>query len=211
MRKFKEGDVIKYDGIGHNVYIIKEVHRSHYVNSLGNCMDGAYTDANFVFCERCKPNTRIGELEKLIKEKESELGKLRQELHELEENINYGNINFLIKCSNDSSILAKNTDEGDILIDSYVDNNGKVHARSGKERREYASDIFLEYLGTGNKYTICTCSDEALNAIGNLLMEYNVIPNNIEVLMFSKEHPEGKVSHYTREGYLTNWEIGFLG
>lgn len=46
--RFDIGDTIQYDGLGHNEYVIKEVHYpTHYINELGRRMDMPYTDANF--------------------------------------------------------------------------------------------------------------------------------------------------------------------
>ena len=46
--KFDIGDTIQYNGLGHNEYVIKEVHYpTHYINELGRRMDMPYTDANF--------------------------------------------------------------------------------------------------------------------------------------------------------------------
>lgn len=46
--KFNVGDTIQYNGLGHNEYVIKEVHYpTHYINELGRRMDMPYTDANF--------------------------------------------------------------------------------------------------------------------------------------------------------------------
>ena len=46
--RFDVGDTIQYNGLGHNEYVINEVHYpTHYVNELGKRMDMPYTDANF--------------------------------------------------------------------------------------------------------------------------------------------------------------------
>jgi len=46
--KFDVNDTIQYNGLGHNEYVIKEVHYpTHYINELGKKMDMPYTDANF--------------------------------------------------------------------------------------------------------------------------------------------------------------------
>lgn len=45
---FRVGDTIQYNGLGHNEYVIKEVHYpTHYVNELGQRMDMYYTDTHF--------------------------------------------------------------------------------------------------------------------------------------------------------------------
>ena len=46
--KFHEGDIIQFNGFGHNRYTIKNVcGLSHYINTIGEKMDMSYTDANF--------------------------------------------------------------------------------------------------------------------------------------------------------------------
>jgi hypothetical protein len=46
--RFDVDDTIQYNGLGHNEYVIKEVHYpTHYINELGRRMDMPYTDANF--------------------------------------------------------------------------------------------------------------------------------------------------------------------
>ena len=64
--KFKVGDFIQYNGMGHNRYTIKEVCGiSHYINSDGHRMDMSYTDANFELVEQ-KPIEWSEEDEEMI-------------------------------------------------------------------------------------------------------------------------------------------------
>ena len=50
--KFHEGDIIQFNGFGHNRYTIKNVcGLSHYINTIGEKMDMSYTDANFELIE----------------------------------------------------------------------------------------------------------------------------------------------------------------
>lgn len=51
--KFKVGDFIQFNGMGHTRYTIKEVcGLSHYINSFDRRMDMAYTDNNFELVEQ---------------------------------------------------------------------------------------------------------------------------------------------------------------
>lgn len=48
--KFNVDDIIQYNGLGHNEYVIKEVHYpTHYINELSQRMDMFYTDAHFTY------------------------------------------------------------------------------------------------------------------------------------------------------------------
>ena len=50
--KFKAGDFIQFNGIGHTRYTVKEVcGLSHYINTCDKRMDMSYTDANFELVE----------------------------------------------------------------------------------------------------------------------------------------------------------------
>ena len=50
--KFKVGDFIQFNGMGHTRYTVKEVcGLSHYINTCGKRMDMSYTDANFELVE----------------------------------------------------------------------------------------------------------------------------------------------------------------
>ena len=51
--KFKVGDFIQFNGMGHTRYTIKEVcGLSHYINTCNKRMDMSYTDANFELVEQ---------------------------------------------------------------------------------------------------------------------------------------------------------------
>lgn len=51
--KFKVGNVIQFNGMGHTRYTIKEVcGLSHYINTCDRRMDMSYTDANFELVEQ---------------------------------------------------------------------------------------------------------------------------------------------------------------
>lgn len=51
--KFKAGDFIQFNGMGHTRYTIKEVcGLSHYINTCDKRMDMSYTDANFELVEQ---------------------------------------------------------------------------------------------------------------------------------------------------------------
>ena len=50
--KFKVGDFIQFNGMGHTRYTVKEVcGLSHYINTCNKRMDMSYTDANFELVE----------------------------------------------------------------------------------------------------------------------------------------------------------------
>lgn len=65
--KFKVGDFIQFNGIGHTRYTIKEVcGLSHYINTCNKRMDMSYTDANFELVEqnpadKVEPKFKVGD------------------------------------------------------------------------------------------------------------------------------------------------------
>jgi hypothetical protein len=64
--KFKIGDFIQFNGMGHTRYTIKEVcGLSHYINSFDKRMNMSYTDANFELVEQ-KPAEWSEEDEKIM-------------------------------------------------------------------------------------------------------------------------------------------------
>lgn len=64
--KFKVGDFIQFNGMGHTRYTVKEVcGLSHYINTCNKRMDMSYTDANFELVEQKPaviiPKFRVGD------------------------------------------------------------------------------------------------------------------------------------------------------
>ena len=79
--KFKVGDFIQFNGMGHTRYTIKEVcGLSHYVNTCDKRMDMSYTDANFELVEQ-KPWSEVDEqmLEAVLYDCENTLGERHKE------------------------------------------------------------------------------------------------------------------------------------
>lgn len=157
---------------------------------------------------------QIKTLSEKIKSKESELSELRRELIELEDKLKYDNIGFTIKCSPSSIMLAHNMKPGDIHLDTYYyEADGNTYARSSKERGEYTEKLFREYLAStfpAKKCVIGTCNDEALNVIGRIIDSEHIVPNDVEVILYDEDNPEGRVCHFSRDGYIINWPIGCL-
>ena len=158
-----------------------------------------------------KAKKRISEITNQIIQKKNEIDDLEKELIDLETTLKYDNAKFVIKCSDSSLTLYNHLSSGDRLIDIYSTNAASTYlARSAKEKRAIASSLFEEYLKNGTPRTIATSSAEALNEIGEIIAEKGIIPDDIKVILYSDEYPDGLISHYSRDGYLINWPMGAL-